>query len=172
MLLLCATQCHRMLPDTQMLPCTTECCLRSTYAPTINRSATQKCHLSAAAPLPNCNQKQSVPNALPNASTPLCFRSDSDGYRSATSMLGATKCSRTLHHAAECSRSATPTMIPQRFQTQPCATTNLPMHCRRAALRTCCLRVLPQSYLCARKCHASTKCSPSAPLVLPTRSLM
>ena len=168
MLLLCATQCHRMLPDTQMLPCTTAC------------------QLSAAATLPNCNQKQSVPNALPNASTPLCFRSDSDGYRSATSMLGATKCSRTLHHAAECSRSATPTMIPQRFQTQPCATTKLPMQCRRAALRKCCLRVPPQSYLCAttylpmccrhaalRKCHASMcyqmlpKCSLSATNSLP-----
>ena len=37
-------------------------------------SALPTCHLRAAATLPNCNQKQSVPNA----STPLCFRSDSE----------------------------------------------------------------------------------------------
>ena len=61
-----------------------KCCLTCPLH-VLGLSALPKCHLCAAATLPNCNHKQSVPNALPNASTPLCFRIDSDGYRSATS---------------------------------------------------------------------------------------
>ena len=101
---------------------------------------------------------------------PLCFRSDSDGYLSVTSMLRATKCSRTLratkvlpkcygmlppHYRMlpKCDPNNATTTLPNTTVELPqcflCATTELPMRCRRAALRKCCLRVLPQSYLCA-----------------------
>ena len=64
MLLLCATQCHRMLPDTQMLPCTTECCLHSTYAPTINRSMPPKC---------GCNTPKLQPKTKCSQCVAQCF---------------------------------------------------------------------------------------------------
>ena len=50
-----------------------KCCLTCPLH-VLRLSALPKCHLRAAATLPNCNHKQTVPNALPNASNPLCFR--------------------------------------------------------------------------------------------------
>ena len=202
MLFLCATQCHRMLPIRKCYhaqPCAAYAqpmCPRSTEMPTLvlpkccltcplhvlGLSALPKCHLCAAATLPNCNHKQSVPNALPNASTPCA----SELIPTATEV--PPQCwvqpsapehhMECFHHTVGCSQSATPTMIPQRFQTQPCATTNNRcnadvLHCGSAAYE-CYHRAtyaLPRSCQCAADmphCGSAmppcvTKCSPSAP---------
>ena len=146
-------------------------------------SALPKCHLRAASTLPNCNQKQSVPNALPNASTPLCFRSDSDGYLSATSMLGATKCSRTLRgmlppHCRmlpKCDPNNDTTTLPNTTVRYHKATYALPTCCTAEVLPTSATTELPMRYhrsanVLPTCCTAEVPCLhvlPNAPQVLP-----
>ena len=203
MLFLCATQCHRMLPIRKCYhaqPCAAYAqpmCPRSTEMPTLvlpkccltcplhvlGLSALPKCHLCAAATLPNCNHKQSVPNALPNASTPLCFRIDSDGYRSATSMLGATKCSRTPHgmlspHCRmlpQCDPNNDTTTLPNTTVRYHKTTYAMPTCCTAEVLPTSATTELPMRYHVSANvlptcCTAEAPCPhvlPNAPQVLP-----